>query len=113
MFWNRIESPVSAGHTTANIFSLMGDNYVAPELDQTVVISNPDEPGVATFVNPQNSSPTETDGHTEYDWIRVEDRGISIERAAEGSSRVTDAIRQAARMAWGLKVQRETAAKVA
>ncbi|MBI2621484.1 MAG: hypothetical protein HYW63_02440 [Candidatus Levybacteria bacterium] len=118
MFWNWsvLNEPgrLYERHSVATLYSLMGEwRNIEIELDQTVVVSKPDESGVAIFVNPHHPYPVDSGLPTEYDWIRVEDRGISIEKAVEGSPKVTDEIRQAARIAWGLQVQRETATKVA
>lgn len=96
---------------------MMGASVVAPylgsglnegySLRKTVVVTKTDEPGTVKFVEPRDSGSGEHDRTEVYDWITVVDKGISIERAPEGSSRVTDEIRHAAGIAWEVSSQIE------
>lgn len=87
-------------HSIAKIYSLMGTwRNIDLELDQTVLVTRPNQPGVVSFVNPLQPFPVEDNLPIQYDWIEVENGSISIEKSFEGSPKVTDDIRYAARMA--------------
>ena len=111
MHWNR-EDPEAGRVSTIRPFGLMGDREgVEFELDQTVVIVDPAEPGSVSFVHPRNihhqySTPL-------FDWIRVSRDEISIERALERTPKVTDQIRNAAQMAYQLEHERISLGKTA
>lgn len=80
-------------------------------LTWSVVITRPDQPGIVTFVDPREFLEEHDQTEVYYDWITVEDRGIRIERAPEGSSRVTDEIRHADKIAQDVIQQRLAAAR--
>lgn len=102
--WNR-EDPEVGRASTIRPFGLMGDREgVEFELDQTVVVVDPDDPGSVSFVYPRNihhkySTPL-------FDWIKVGRDEISFERALERSPKVTDQIRNAAQMAYQIEAEK-------
>lgn len=104
MHWNS-ENPEVGRVSTIRPFGLMGDREgVEFELDQTVAVVDPADPESVIFVHPRNihhrySTPL-------FDWVRVSRDEISIERALERSTKVTDQIRNAAQMAYQLESER-------